>query len=580
MIKISLKPIFLFVAIITLTAGAQNNYPKDDFIPPVDFEMALSGTFGELRNNHFHSGIDIKTWGVQGKPVYAVADGFVSRIKISPGGFGKAIYIEHPNGYTSVYAHCRNFTDAIDSYVKNEQYKQESFGVNLFPDKEMFPVKQGEVVAHSGNTGGSMGPHLHFEIRETKGQVPVNPLLFEFPVKDYIRPKIARLMIYPYGKLSLIEGKNEPLEQKLAGWGPEYRLKNSDTIRVSGKVYFGIETYDLLNEAKNKNGIYSIQALVDSILVYSFRMEKFPFTESKYVNSLIDYSYYKNNKKRIQKTYIEPGNKLSIYTDIKNNGTYEFIDNNIHNITYIVKDVNGNESVLMFLIKSNPPIFPDVFTNGNHQSNDIIFGYDRENVFEDENIKLIIPKGALYDTLQFQFLAQEPDSFALSKTYSIHNKSKPLHKSAKLMIRPENIDTTYRDKYLIALIADKNDKLYAAGGKWEGDYLVSWISQFGNYIVTIDTIAPEIRPVNIFTGKNLEGQYSIKFRIKDNLAGIKNYKATMNGKWILMDWDPKNQLLTYHIDDRTLKGKNQFKLIVTDGRGNESVYEAELILPD
>ena len=578
MIKISLKPIFLLATIITLTAGAQNNYPKNDFIPPVDFNMALSGTFGELRSNHFHSGIDIKTWGVQGKPLYAVADGFVSRMKISPGGFGKAIYIEHPNGYTSVYAHCLNFTDSIDVYVKDEQYKQESFGVNIFPGKEIFPVKQGEVIAHSGNTGSSMGPHLHFEIRETNGQIPVNPLLFELPVKDFIRPKIKRLIIYPYGDFSLIEGKSHPIELSLAGWGPDYKLKEPDTLEVSGKVYFGIETYDELNDAKNKNGVYSIEVIIDSTLIYSHQMEKFPFTESKYINSLIDYSYYSQHKKRIQKTYIEPGNNLSVYANTSNNGIVELIDDKIHTITYIVKDASGNESTLMFQLKSSPPTFREVFENGNHENHDIIFGYDRENIFETANLKLIVPKGALYDTLQFRFLEQISEKFEYSKIYSIHNKSKPLHKACKLMIKPENIEEKYHDKYLIAVLDEKNDKLYAAGGKWENEFLVAWVSSFGNYVVSIDTIPPEIYPVNIYPGKNLEGQNNIKIKIKDDFAGIKDYRATINGKWILMEWDPKNNLLIYKIDERAKKGESLFKLVVTDGRGNESVYEALIFL--
>jgi len=576
--KLLFKSLALFFSLLlTLSLCAQNNYPKDDFIPPVDFDMALSGTFGELRSNHFHSGIDIKTQGVQGKKLRAVADGFISRIAVSPGGFGKAIYIEHPNGYTSVYGHCKSFTKEIDAYVKDEQYKLESFKVNLFPDNNRFTVKQGDVIAYSGNTGGSMGPHLHFEIRETIDQVPVNPLLLEFPVKDFIRPKIGRLMIYPYGNFSLIDGQNKPLEQKLAGWGPDYRLKNNDTIQVSGNIYLGIETHDVLNAAKNKNGVYSIQVFIDSVEVYAHKLEKFSFTESKYINSLIDYNYYSENKKRIQKTYVEPANQLSIYSEVFNNGIFEFIDNDIHMITYVVKDIYENESVLKFSIKSNPPIFHEVFANGNHQNDGIVFAYDQENIFEDEDIKLIIPKGALYDTLQFQYSVQESESFVYSKIYNIHNKSKPLHKSGKLMIVPQNIDTAYRDKYLISLLDDKGDKLYGAGGKWEGDFIISWISKFGSYVVSIDTVPPEINPVNIFPGKDLKGQYSIKVKIKDELSGIKTYRATMNEKWILMDWDPKTRSLTYSIDKHTAAGKNQFRLAVTDGRSNESVYEAELI---
>jgi hypothetical protein len=568
--------IFLLTS-LTFALNAQTNYPKDDFIPPVDFEMALSGTFGELRSNHFHSGIDIKTQGVQGKPLKAVADGFVSRIVVSPGGFGKAVYIEHPNGYTSVYGHCRNFTNEIDAFVKKEQYRQESFEVNLFPEKDKFQVKQGEIIAYSGNTGGSMGPHLHFEIRETNGQVPVNPLLFEFPVKDFIRPTILSLMIYPYGNFSLVEGRNKPVQATLAGWGPEYRLKSSDTILVSGKIYFGIETYDQLNAANNKNGVCSIEVLIDSVSVYAHQMEKFPFSESKYINSLIDYGYYADHKKRIQKTYIEPGNKLSVYSNVSANGIFEFIDNNTHTITYIVKDAFGNKSILTFPLKSNPPTFQQAFTNGKNKSDGIVFYHNRDNVFERENIKLTVPEGALYDTLLFQFSEQQSDKFEYSIIYNIHNKRKPLHKPATLMIKPKNIDQAKREKYLVAMVDDNGKDVYAAGGEWEGDFLFTGIAGFGSYIVAIDTVPPEIKPVNISPGKNISGQSTIKVKITDRFAGIKNYRATMNGKWILMDWDPKNALLTYTIDERTIKGKNSFKLMVTDGRDNETIYEAELI---
>jgi hypothetical protein len=577
MIKTFIKILFLSTLLYPISVWSQNDYPKNDFIPPVDFELVLSGTFGELRSNHFHSGIDIKTQGAQGKALKAVADGFVSRVAVSPGGFGKAIYIEHSNGYTSVYGHCLRFTKEIDAYVKTEQYSQESFQVNLFPETGKFQVKQGEIIAYSGNSGSSMGPHLHFEIRETDEQVPVNPLLFEFPVKDFIRPKILRLMVYPFGNFSLVDGKNKALEPALAGWGPEYKLKNSDTITVTGKVYFGIETYDELNAANNKNGVYSIGVFIDGQQAYAHQMDKFPFTESKYVNSLIDYGYYVERRKRIQKTYIEPGNQLSVYSETANMGLFEFIDNNFHTIKYVVKDAEGNQSILTFTLKSNPPAFKEVFENGNHNNDGIVFNFDEENIFEQDNVRLIIPKGALYDNMQFQFSEEQTEKHGYSDIYSIHSNHTPLHISATLMLKARNIDETHRDKYAIAILDDKRKDMYFAGGIWEGDYLKTEISEFGDYVISIDTIAPKIEPVNISSGKNISSQTTINIKISDSFSGINKYRATMNGKWILMDWDPKSDMLVYTIDEYTIKGNNQFELTVTDGRDNATIYETTLI---
>ncbi len=573
------RALILLMISMTFAAGAQDKFPKKDFIPPVDFPLVLSGTFGELRTNHFHSGIDIKTQGVQGKPVHAVADGYVSRIKISPGGFGKAVYIDHPDGYTTVYAHCRNFNSDIDKWVKAQQYKLESFEVNLFPGKDQFPVKQGDIIAWSGNTGSSMGPHLHFEIRETNGQIPVNPLLFGFPVKDYIRPKITRLMIYPYGEHSLVKGKNRPLELLLSGWGPVYRLKGCDTVAVSGDIYFGIETFDLLNAAKNKNGVYSITLMIDSVKVFAYELNKIPFTESKYVNSLIDYAYFSKYKKRIQKTYIEPGNHLSVYEQVAGHGIFDMTDNKTHRVQYIVEDAYENESVLTFYLKSSTPEPGKIFENGDPSPGETVFGYDKDNTFEDGNLRLFVPKGALYDTLSFRFAMEASDKSLDSVMYVVHNKSKPLNKACKLMIKPgKAIDQydRYSDKYLIAKVNDKSGELIATGGRWEDDHLTAYISSFGKYVIAIDTVKPEIRPYNFTSGKSVGKQKTVKVRIEDDFSGIKQFRGTLNGKWILMEWDPKRKMLTYTKDDRMIKGKNLFKLVVTDNRNNEAVYETVL----
>lgn len=563
-----------FFVLIFYAVAAQESFPKNDFRSPVDFKIALSGTFGELRSNHFHSGIDIKTFGAVNKPLYAIADGFVSRVAVSPGGFGKAVYIEHPNGYTSVYAHCNKFASELAAWVKDEQYRLESFRVNLYPEPGQFRVSQGEIIAYSGNSGGSMGPHLHFEIRKTAGQIPVNPLYFNFQVKDFIRPTLTGLIIYPATPYSKVNGKNKSYEPKIAGWGPNYRLKRKDTLQLSGEFYFGINTYDKLNDAKNHNGVYAVSMFIDSTLVYGHKMDEFAFSETRYVNSLIDYSTYVNKKRRYQKTYIEPNNNLSIYTQVKHNGIFRFIDDQYHEIKYVVKDFMGNESVLLFTVKSSPPEFDDVFLATTDKSIKKIFSWDQDNFFSTPDFSISIPAGAIYDTLAFHYHESSAPDRYFSSMHSVHRKSKAIHKSCKISILPHTIPPEFKDKAIIVRVEDEEASY--AGGEWEGEFLTTSIRTFGDYTVDIDTVPPTIKPLNIKDGKNVASQSNIKIKIDDELTGIGSFKATLNGAWLLMDWDPKNDLLIYDFDDRLKNGKNEFSLEVSDNVENKSTFTATI----
>lgn len=566
--------IILFV-LTGLFASAQENYSVNDFRAPVDFKMALSGTFGELRPNHFHSGIDIKTYGAINKPLHAIADGFVSRVAVSPGGFGKAVYVEHPNGYTSVYAHCNKFADELAQYVKKEQYRQESFQVNLFPERGRFKVKKGDIIAYSGNSGSSMGPHLHFEIRKTIGQIPVNPLQFGFAVKDFIRPKITGMRIYPATSYTHINGKNSVYETPLAGWGPEYRIKNNDTVQLSGEVYFGINTWDRLNDSKNHNGVYSIDLFIDSALVYSHRLDAVPYSESRYVNSLIDYGTYREIKRRYQKTYVEPNNKLSVYQHVENHGIYLFIDEQYHQVKYVVKDFTGNESILSFTVKSTPPAFTDVFSATAKATDRAFFDWKNDNTFSTSDFNILVPAGALYDTMTFQYSEVPADENAYSAIHRIHKDNKPIHKSCEISIRPHHIPESLKQKALIARYDD--GELAAAGGSWNGEYLETKIRRFGDYVVAVDTLAPVIKPLNIKDGKKIATQNTIKIKIEDDLTGIDDFRASLNGAWLLMDWDPKNNLLVYYKDEHMKAGKNTFRLEVSDAVKNSAVFNATII---
>jgi hypothetical protein len=285
---------------------AQNNqYPQDFFRSPIDGRIYLSGTFAELRSNHFHAGIDIKTGGEIGKNIYAIADGYVSRIKVSPYGYGHAVYIAHPNGFTSVYGHLNEILGPYGVYVKQQQYSKQKFALDLYFQVDQFPVNKGDTIAISGNTGSSGGPHLHFEIRETATQEPINPLLFGYQIKDHITPKIRGLRIYPAEKKTLINGENQAVGFSLRGWGKEYKLLNSDTISISGDFYTAINTIDKQNDSENRNGVYQIELWIDSTLFYMHNMERINFSTSRYLNTLIDFDHYKKKQFPVSKNFYQ-----------------------------------------------------------------------------------------------------------------------------------------------------------------------------------------------------------------------------------------------------------------------------------
>ena len=357
------------------TSVSQDRYPKDYFISPVDFPIVLSGTFAELRGNHFHSGIDITTRQTEGKPVFACADGYVSRIKISPYGYGKALYVSHPNGYTTVYAHLSGFNPVIDAWLKSEQYKLEQFDVDLFPAKELLPVLKGEIICYSGNSGSSEGPHLHFEIRDSQTEKPINPQLFGFEIKDFIRPAISAMRIYPEGPGSKIQGADIAYSPEIAGWGPVYRLSNQDTIVIAGDFSIGLLCSDLLNGSKNKNGISRFSVFIDSVPEFEWQAETFTFAETRYINSFIDYPQYHKNGQRFIRTRIDPNNKLSMYKYAGNSGIFNTIPDSVRHIKIVAGDANNNESVLRFVIRGEKP----ELTENQTVSDKLIFSYLKNN---------------------------------------------------------------------------------------------------------------------------------------------------------------------------------------------------------
>mgnify|MGYP001184396330 CR=1 FL=1 len=565
-----MRNIFIYILLLSSAlCGSAQNHPTDYFQAPLDIPLILSGTFGELRSNHFHAGIDIKTQGASGHKVYAIAEGYVSRIKVSPWGYGKALYITHPNGYTSVYAHLSKYYGNIEEYVKTAQYHKESFAIELFLQKEELVVKKGDLVAFSGNSGSSAAPHLHFELRTSKNEFPQNGLHFGFNIVDDIEPIIREIKVQPRGEKSQVNQQELGKFFKPSKKGNIYKVEKP--ILVHGKVSVGIYTHDLLNGANNKNGVYSVNLNIDGNQIYFHEMDEFGFHETRYINSHIDYAEKQLSRKRIHSCYLELNNPLSIYENVENNGVIEV--DSIHQGKFTVKDVYGNTSELHFILEATEYL---PITNPKTSTPIVAtFPYQEANIYKNEGIEIHIPKKALYDTLKFQYsISSETSPNCYAPIHHVHNEKTAIHKSYAISIE-NTVDSTLKSKAFIAQI-NKNGNLTYRGGKWVNNKLTTKLKSFGRFSVAVDTLAPTIKGLNIYPGKTMTSS-ALRITIKDDISGIKSYRGEIDGKWILMEFDPKRARLTHYFEKELSKGKHTFTLVVEDERGNISNYKADFL---
>jgi len=568
--KIMRNTILTILLLMNLVIYAQQDkYPQDYFRSPIDGRIYPSGTFGELRSNHFHAGLDIKTGGEIGKNIYAVADGYVSRIKISPYGYGHAIYIAHPNGFTSVYGHLSKLLGAHGEYVEQQQYKRQKFAVDLYFKAGQFPVSKGDTIALSGNTGGSGGPHLHFEIRETATQEPINPLLFGLEVKDYITPQIRGLRIYPAEEQSLINGSHNPVSFNLKGWGKDYQLSNSDTITISGDFYTGINTIDKQNDSNNKNGVYQIELWIDSSLFFQQNVERLNFSTTRYINTLIDFDYYKNHQSRYQRTYISPNNRLNIYNKVENDGIISFADSTYHFLQYVVKDIVGNKSVLSFTVFANST--DSIISNQKKASH--FYQPLAENHYEDSLIRIDFPIRSLYDTLSFHFYADSNVESSNGLAYHLARVGVGLQKNLFIRLKNINIKPEFANQVFIGEYY--KEEIYPNSAEWDDEDLTFKTRDFGTYLIRVDSIPPTLRLKTKLSTQDTVKLRTLDFYVEDTDSGINQYNAWLNGAWILLNWDPKENHMFCEVDLSKRK-KNSLKVRITDQVGN--VTEKDFIL--
>jgi len=548
----------------------QVSYDKTDFVAPMHIPLILSGNFAELRSNHFHTGLDIKTKGSEGYRIYAVDSGYVSRINISHWGYGRAIYVSHPNGYTSVYAHLSKFPEKIEKYLRKKQFEKETETITVYPDSLELIVSKEEVIAYSGNSGSSGGPHLHFEIRETETEKAVNPLLFRFDIKDDIRPTVSNIKIYPLEN-GFVNGKNTAKVYPTSGSLGKYSLKDNPTIEIDGEIGVGVHTIDKLNGAGNKCGIYTIELFADDSLVFRQTMEKIDFFTNRYINAHKDYDEYHINKRSFHKSFISDNNKLELYDGLVDKGRLSFNDDSVHQLKYVIKDTYGNTSEVNFKLKSNTKMEKSIKPK---QAEGDTIEIQGDVIIEKENFKAYLPENSVYNDLRAKYKEEEMTK-TVSGLHQFGNSKIPIQHYFIMKIKTQNIAKNMEDKAVIVSVSDDKRKVFAKGGEFKEGWVETKVRAFGDYAVKIDSVAPKVTAVNISEEKVLSSAKNIQFKISDNLSGIETYDAFVDGKWKLGNYVPKRGTYTIPFDsyNNISKGKHQLKVLVVDERGNETVKE-------
>ena len=553
----------LIISLIAIfQVSAQSPYPQDYFGNPLDITLVLSGTFAELRSNHFHSGLDIKTQQREGLKVYAAAAGHVSRIKISHYGYGKALYISHPNGYTTVYAHLQKFGPKIDAYIKKRQYQKESYEIEVFPELTDLLIEKGDIVAFSGNTGGSGGPHLHFEIRD-KSQRPINPMLFGIDIKDTRSPLIQGVYAYPMGDDAHINQSNEKTKLRLVPQGNgDYTVEG---IKAYGRIGFGVVSYDQQDLAANKNGVNKIQTFFNGNKNFEIDFKRFSFSETKHLNRLIDYEHYRKHKSRIQKLFVQPNNPLSMYNGVIDDG-YVVVDDSTSSVYKVrINDYKGNESWVTIPITG--VISDDVKKTPKKITEHFIYA-DQSSILEKNNVSVSIPKNTFYDNFFIDF-------DVLNDTLTLHEATIPALKNFSINFDISDYVKEDKDKLFIARKTGYKDYVVYSTTTKKGNILTTRTKTLGTYTLATDTESPKISAINFKDGEWLSKYRYLKVRIKDDLSGIRSYRATINGKWILMEYDYKKNTLVHDFNDNVITDtNNKLKVIVTDNVGNSSTFEA------
>lgn len=552
----------LFSKIATAQNFDQKGISGNYFRFPLDIPMSLAANFGECRTDHFHMGLDIRTNQKENYPVYAAAEGYISRVFINKNGFGRAIYIKHPNGYTTVYAHLNNFYPALQEYVVEKQYAEQQWEQDFTLDSNQFPVYKSQFIAYSGNTGSSEGPHVHFETRDSKTDENINPIWF-IHVSDSIKPTIFSLVWYDRDR-STYEQKPSfiPLKKTMKG------LCSVDSVveMAASNISFGIIASDKSNTSSFDYGIYKATVYADLATISQFQLNRISYANSRYINSCIDYSYKANTNKYIQYLFPLPGNRLPYYfTALKNKGIINLGDDSVHSITITVADFNGNNNTISLHVKRKQPV-ADIYYP---LLNKLKLEPNKIGILKENDIQVVFPEKALYDTLYLSLSRKVGNNVnAVSSLFSIGTNVVPLHINMIISIKSnQNLTYIEKNKTIIQYLSGKMKK--ALKPIWTKDWAEVSYNNLGNFQLIIDTVPPTIHITGIRDSSNISSTKKIMIKAIDTEGEVQHFKALLDGKWLL--FYRKGDYFVYDMDIHCAEGSHILTCSIEDIAGNVSV---------
>jgi murein DD-endopeptidase MepM/ murein hydrolase activator NlpD len=521
-----------------------------NFHAPLDGPLLLSGSFGELRGNHFHAGLDIRTGGHEGKNVYAIADGIVSRIKVSPRGYGKVLYIQHANGLSSVYGHLKKFNPEIQKYVEERQYARRSYAIELFPGRDI-KVKKGQIIAISGNTGGSAGPHLHFEIRNATSGSTVNPILYGIPIIDKIRPNIYSYIVYE---------QDEKYRENHGVFPYVKRTSKSGTLKLPPGTYgFSSQNRDHQQDQMNKLGVNYTRLLANNKLIFRSDIEKFQFNKSRYIQMHYDYYMKVKTGLAFTKLFVDKKNSLPFYKH-KNKGWLKLKQGDTINIVIEVADLAKFKRSIKFTIIGDSAA-KALHRNKSKGGAKLIARSWKNSNYNTSDLGLDIPSKALYHNVEMDIYSSSNKHSKYSKLHHVHRNIAPLQTYYSLRIKVDDLNGSDPNKLLIVNVGKYGYEV-SEGGTYSAGWMKTKTRSFGNYYVDIDTVSPKIK-VKI-------SNRNIYVTASDNLAGIEKYIASIDDQWILLEYHPNMKKMIGVIPDWVKPGKHLFELKVWDTRNNKT----------